>query len=519
MALFTDRLISDLSSSAVETTRVLLVDDNEDHFIMTRRLFAIMRRGIYTLDWVGSYDAALEEIAQGSHTAYLIDHHLGSRDGVELIREVRASGCKAPIILFTADDDPNADMAALQAGATDYLVKRRVDALVLERTIHYAVQHTRQEQALRESEEKLSLALNAAAVGIVDWDIPNDCITYGGHFGELFDLPPQDRQPSFQEMLTLLHPEDQSLLQQTLYASMTDGSHYRLEFRTALVRGQERWMSVQGQSYLDSAGQAVRLSGVVQDITERREIEQRRIELLEREQEARRLSEEANTMKLRFLAMVSHELRTPLTSIKGFTSTLLEPDVEWTLPQYQEFLGIVDLEADKLIDLVAQLMDISRLQAGALQIQTDHHRVSDIINGAIPQLEAATGSHDLIIQMPSDLPVVIADRRRIEQVIVNLVENAAKYCPAGTTITVSAMQIDNHVQIDIDDQGEGIPSDQREQVFEAFHQIGGSANSQKGAGLGLAICKGLVEAHGGSIWVQDKDTPGARISFSLCCAQ
>jgi two-component system sensor histidine kinase KdpD len=299
---------------------------------------------------------------------------------------------------------------------------------------------------------------------------------------------------------------------------MADGSHYRIEFR-APVHGQEHWMSVQGQSYLDSTGQAVRLSGVVQDITERREIEQRRMELLEREQEARRLSEEANTMKLHFLAMVSHELRTPLTSIKGFISTLLEHDVEWTLPQYQEFLGIVDLEADKLIDLVAQLMDISRLQAGALQIQSDQHPVSDIINGAIPQLEAATGSHELILHLPPDLPVVIADRRRIEQVIVNLVENAAKYSPGGTTITVSAAQVGDHVQIDIDDQGEGIPPDQREQVFEAFHQIGGSANSLKGAGLGLAICKGLVEAHGGSIWVQDKDTPGARVSFTLCCAQ
>src|SRR5687768_1854430 len=204
-----DRLISNLSSSAVETTRVLLVDDNEDHFIMTRRLFAMMRRGSYSLDWVGNYDDALEEIAHDKHSAYLIDHHLGSRDGVELIREVRASGCRAPIILFTAGDDPDADMAALQAGATDYLVKRRVDALVLERTIHYAIQHTRQEQALRESEEKLSLALNAAAVGIVDWDIPNDRITYGGHFAELFDLPPQNRQPTFQEMLFLLHPDDQ----------------------------------------------------------------------------------------------------------------------------------------------------------------------------------------------------------------------------------------------------------------------------------------------------------------------
>ena len=629
-----------MTTTSLNKLRILLVDDKEDHFIMTRRLFDKMRRGAYVLEWVPTYEAALDAIERDEYGAYLVDNHLGIRSGLDLIWQARQIGCQMPMILFTSGDDPNADLQALEVGATDYLAKGKIDSILLERTLYYAIEHTRQLQALRsseqftqtnidsagegvvvydadltctvwnafmqeltglpsnemlgpiepylfeqlysvpphpllnqilagettslpeqyfrikdhkgwitatfrpitgkdgqppgvvvtvhddtqrklaqsaqrETEERLQIAINAAEMGTVDWDMPANTVTYGGHFETLFHIDPPKPPQTFEDVQQYVHPDDQSQVRLALLKSSKDGSHFDIEFRLRPNGDDERWVSAQGEVYQDTDGTPVRMSGVVQDITERKLIERDRTELLKREQEARRLSEEANDLKLRFLAMVSHELRTPLTSIKGFTSTLLADDVEWSLGQYREFTGIIDVEADKLTDLVAQLMDVSRLQAGVMPITMEPHPVSALIQGALPQLDAAVQHHNLTISVPDDLPLIMVDRRRIEQVLVNLVENAAKYSPPGTDIRIIAAPVNKHVQIDIDDQGEGIPPEHRERVFEAFQQL---SNHKKGAGLGLAICRGLVEAHGGQIWIADKDTPGTRVSFTLAQA-
>jgi two-component system sensor histidine kinase KdpD len=229
-----------------------------------------------------------------------------------------------------------------------------------------------------------------------------------------------------------------------------------------------------------------------------------------------RASEEANDMKVRFLAMVSHELRTPLTSIKGFTSTLLAPDIDWDVDKHREYLAIIDEEAEKLTELIEQLMDISRLQAGAMPIDMQPHHLTDIISSAATQLEATLQDHQLAIDISRNVPQVLADKRRIEQVIVNLVHNAVKYSPEGSEINLKAYRhTEGLIEIDVQDRGVGIPPDQRERVFEPFHQVAKGTNSQKGAGLGLAICKGLVEAHGGRIWIQNQNNSGTTISFTL----
>jgi signal transduction histidine kinase len=243
-----------------------------------------------------------------------------------------------------------------------------------------------------------------------------------------------------------------------------------------------------------------------------------RARLYRDEQQARVEAEEANRLKLQLLAMISHELRTPLTSIKGFASTLLEPDVQWEGENHREFISIINEEADKLTELVDQLLDLSRLQAGALHITPNNHSVGDIVNTARPQLSSLTRDHRFTIEVPEDLPQVFADLQRIAQVITNLVANSAHYSPAGTSITLSAHLQNDCVQIDVSDEGVGIAPEDRALVFEAFRQAERKGEGHhRGAGLGLAICKGLVEAQGGRIWIQDevRTRTGTTISFTL----
>jgi two-component system, OmpR family, sensor histidine kinase KdpD len=240
------------------------------------------------------------------------------------------------------------------------------------------------------------------------------------------------------------------------------------------------------------------------------------IRLLETEAEARREAEAANDLKLKFLAMISHELRTPLTSIKGFATTLLADDVQWSADDQRDFIQTINAEADKLTDMIDQLLDLSRLQAGSLRINPAPHTIDRILSTAMAQLQALTRNHALQIEVPADLPPVLADPQRVAQVLANLVSNAAKYSPPQSAINLSARHVDGQVEIDVSDEGPGVQPEDRAQVFEAFRR-GSSNRAQhtKGAGLGLAICKGLVEAHGGRIWIQDRPGPGATFSFTL----
>lgn len=234
------------------------------------------------------------------------------------------------------------------------------------------------------------------------------------------------------------------------------------------------------------------------------------------EQQARAQAEKANELKLHFLGMVSHELRTPLASIKGFASTLLATDIRFTAEQQNQFISIIDAEADRLRALVDQLLDLSSLQAGTLPISPEPQPVGALLDFARAQLATLTTAHHLELDVPQPDLVVLADGQRIAQVLVNLVDNAVKYAPEGTTITLRAAPADGEALISVSDEGEGIPTEERIQVFELFHRSPGVKVRQKGAGLGLAICKALVEAHGGRIWIEDNPMgKGTTISFTL----
>jgi signal transduction histidine kinase len=223
---------------------------------------------------------------------------------------------------------------------------------------------------------------------------------------------------------------------------------------------------------------------------------------------ARNAAQRADRLKLEFLGMVSHELRTPLTSIKGFATTLLQTDVEWEPALQREFLTIIDEEADKLTELVGQLLDLSQLQAGVLRISTAPTSFARVITSTELALKTLTREHVLKVQLPTDLPPLMIDTQRIGQVLVNLVSNAVKYSPKGSTILVDVCQEGPFVRVDVVDHGLGIPPATRPHVFEAFYQVERKSGGQMGAGLGLAICKGLIEAHGGRIWIEDKSEPG-----------
>ena len=225
--------------------------------------------------------------------------------------------------------------------------------------------------------------------------------------------------------------------------------------------------------------------------------------------------QELERLRAEFLAMVSHELRAPLTSIKGSAATVLESDLDLDPGVVRQFFRIIEDQADHLNALVSDLLDVARIDSGTLPVEPEPSEPAVLVDRARSAFSNAGGGNPLQIDIEPELPLVMADRRRIVQVLVNLLSNAARNSPDSSVIRVSAQREAVHVAVAVSDEGRGIPAESLPLLFRKFTSVPSEAPAGD-AGLGLAICKGIVEAHGGRIWAES-DGPGlgARFTFTL----
>ena len=237
-----------------------------------------------------------------------------------------------------------------------------------------------------------------------------------------------------------------------------------------------------------------------------------RAQLAEETQQAE-IRAEAERMRSSLLSSVSHDLRTPLASITGAASTLLESQIPLEAAASRELLEMIQEESDRLGRLVSNLLQMTRLESGALQLRQEHYPLEEIVGAALGRLAKLLGNRPVTTQCPADLPLVNVDGTLIEQVLNNLVENAVKYTPADRPIEITASASADTVTVDVADRGPGLSPDATERVFEKFYR--GGRGAAPGAGLGLAICRGFVEAHGGRIWAENRPGGGAVFRFTL----
>jgi two-component system sensor histidine kinase KdpD len=235
---------------------------------------------------------------------------------------------------------------------------------------------------------------------------------------------------------------------------------------------------------------------------------------LAREAERIRFQMETERLRSSLLSAVSHDLRTPLSVITGAASTLLESDTSIGPQVHRELLGSILHEAERLNRLVANLLDMTRLEAGALEVRKEWQSLEEIVGAALGRLSRQLQDHPVATRIQPDLPLVPLDDLLIQQVLVNLLENAAKYAPAGTPIEVRASTHDGFLAVEVADRGPGLPPADVERVFEKFYRTGDSTG-RPGAGLGLAICRGIVELHGGEIHAENRAEGGALFRFTL----
>jgi len=270
----------------------------------------------------------------------------------------------------------------------------------------------------------------------------------------------------------------------TLYV---EGDLYR-------VKGVSLPVGITYAPLLDENGNLINVIATVRDITRFREAEE---------------------LKSTFISVISHELKTPVALIKGYAGTLRREDASWDRSVVKDSLEVIEEEADRLTELIENLLDASRLQAGVLEIN-----LTDVVDKFAQQIadrfRTQTSEHTIVVEFPPNFPVVLADEDRLAQVFSNLLSNAIKYSPEGGEIRIEGqVQSQKQVVVCISDQGPGIAPGDIPHVFDRFYRAKEASRTTKGAGLGLYLARAIIEAHGGRIWVDPMGEIGARICFSL----
>jgi PAS domain S-box-containing protein len=333
----------------------------------------------------------------------------------------------------------------------------------------------------------------------------------------------QYANPRFQELLgygedellgmnplMLVFPEDVKKVRENAVRMLKREQTTPYEFRYVTESGETKWALERVKS-IDYLGKRATL-GSFMDINQRKRME----EDIRRKELEMATVRETERLKSQLLSTVSHELRTPLASIKGYSTLLLDYNHRLRRGQKQETLEAIDKSTDRLTELVDHLLDMSRLEAGLLKLNKISTDVSGLIQAAVHEAKLRAPGYQIASKLEERLPKLNIDGKRIRQVLDNLLDNSIKYSQQGSEIIVEAWRDGTNVVVSVIDQGIGIPAEEFDKVFDRMYRIEQRLSQDPGGmGLGLALCKALVEGHGGRIWVESKVGKGSTFYFSL----
>ena len=371
------------------------------------------------------------------------------------------------------------------------------------------------EQALRDSQNRLRFTLDAVQVGDWDLDLASGELHRSIRHDRLFGHQRRPLKWGIAQWLAQVHEEDRALFQHSLDRALAGDGDWQIECRVQWPDGSWHWLDLRGHVELEGEV-PVRLAGIVQDVTARREAENLRVQ-------AERLAAEneqlvaLSQMKSQFLSTMSHELRTPLNAVIGFADLLREGVLAQDPVRQQEFLRHIAQSGRHLLQLINDVLDLSKVDAGKMRFQPAVLDLGALIDEVCGVLGPALSRKQLGLsrELAADLPPLFLDAHRLRQVLYNYLANAIKFTPLGGHITVRARPDGpDHVWIEVEDTGMGIAAEELPRLFSEFHQVdGGHTRQHEGTGLGLALCRRLIEAQGGRVGV--RSTPGQGSCFYL----
>lgn len=388
-------------------------------------------------------------------------------------------------------------------------------------------ERARAEEALRNSQERLKLAQKVGNIGSCEWNLQTGELIWTEELEALYGLAPGSFGGNYENWVKAIHPDDKAKVEREAMRAVAEGTEFDSEFRILWPDGSMHWIAGKGQTFNDHAGKPWRIIGVNMDITERKQAEQERMNLLERERAARAQAEDANRIKDEFLAVLSHELRSPLNPILGWSKLLQSRNYDAAM--ITRGLQIIERNAKLQTQLIEDLLDVSRILRGKLSLTTCPIDLVSTTEAALEtvRLAASAKSIEIHTKYEPNVGQVLGDSGRLQQIIWNLLSNAIKFTPNGGRVDIRLSKTcilkeshnpkSNYAQIQVIDTGKGINPSFLPYVFDYFRQENSSTTRAFGGlGLGLAIVRHLVELHGGTVRAESPgEGQGATFSVLL----
>lgn len=360
-----------------------------------------------------------------------------------------------------------------------------------------AVQNAQLYTQAKEEQERLNALLDSIADGIMILKSDNHIESCNPALARMLNMPIEQLVGKLHEEIIRWEPGTQGLTLEQAEAGgwpLTPHAHLYIEGDLHREAGQSPLpVGVTYVPLIGENGHLRNIIGTVRDITKFRQ---------------------ADELKSTFMSIISHELKTPVALIKGYVSTLRRDDANWDPEIVQDSLKVIEEEADRLTEMIENLLDASRMQAGGLALKRTDVSLPALAKRVAERMQIQSTRHTIVVDFPQDFPIVFADENRIEQVLTNLVGNALKYSPGGE-IKIRGEVRPQNVIVCVSDQGPGISPEDIPHVFDRFYRAPDMARQTKGTGLGLYLSKAIIEGHDGRIWVDTIPGESTRICFSL----
>ncbi len=493
------------ATAALPAPKLLLVDDVPANLTALEAVFSPLG---CEMVFASSGEEALRALLRDDFAAILLDVQMPGLDGFEtaaLIRK-RDRSRHIPIVFLTAvSKERELVFRGYQHGAVDYLVKPFNPDILRAKVAVLVELYQKREQVRIQGEELLRHERAAhereSAVRYQQFvDMMPQCV-WGNRSDGTFELVNRVwvqytglDLPALADggWLQACHPDDRETVLERWVSSIRSGETFECEVRLRRASdGEHRWFLARAVPERNASGEIERWIGTATDVDDQRR---------NREELAA-----AVQAKDDFLAAASHELRTPLAAAKAqvqLTTRRLDPARDETIGRA---MRLVAAQIDRMTRLVEDLLDVSRLQTGRLSLQLVEFDLCERIRGEVERMQALSPNHEIAVELPERIEIV-ADRDRIDQVVINLLTNAVRYSPGGGPIRVSVSTALDAIEVAVADRGVGIPAEKQAQIFERFGRAHGARYG--GLGLGLTIAQGIIEQHGGRIWVESTGTPG-----------
>jgi signal transduction histidine kinase/DNA-binding NarL/FixJ family response regulator len=523
--------------------KVLLVDDDEEDFMLTRDVLSDVKRKTYVLSWVASYEEALTALTKDNYDACLIDYRLGKNTGVELIQECNVKGCRAPMILLTGQGAPEIDEMAMQAGAADYLVKDKIDSDTLDRAIRYSINQSKllqevrmlhQDSELRVTERTHELAQvieqlektnknlleeikerkqaeaevqkNKQLYYTISENYPNGFIAVYNRNLEYLFLEG--------EITGKLGMDKQALIGKRLGDGRTNLDEVLAQLDKAF-HGERALFEVHIRGYIlqayaiplaDLDGNIEQVMVVTQDITERKRAEAEMSKALDKERVL-------NELKSRFVSMASHEFRTPLGTILSSVSLIGKYNGQNDEDKRYKHIQRIKASVVNLTAILNDFLSLSKLEEGKVSYNAVPVSLTELCEEIKEEMQViAKEGQDIICIHNGHSEIIELDKQILKNILINLVSNAIKYSDEHKPIQVRTEQADDTIRIKVTDEGIGIPKEDQQHIFDTFFRATNAMNIQ-GTGLGLNIVKKYTDMLGGQINFESQ--PGKGTTFTL----